>query len=146
MTSNSTAVRAPREKRRTSVEGGKSEEKNATTVHSIPRAILAGVDGLTPSDLDRLPFGVIQLDRSGTILRFNEYEANLSNRRAPETIGKNFFEDVAPCTDVRDFHGRFREGIEAGDLHVSFPFIFRFPRKARRVDVTLYYSDETDTV
>ena len=61
-----------------------------------------------------LPFGAIQLDREGTILQFNEYEANLSNRRAPETVGRNFFREVAPCTNVREFHGVFSDGLEAG--------------------------------
>lgn len=112
----------------------------------IPTAMLSNIDGLSAADLDRLPFGAIQLDRDGTILRFNEYEANLSNRRAPETIGRNFFTEVAPCTDVREFHGRFREGLRIGHLQVGFPFIFQFPRKHRKVDVTLFYSRATETI
>jgi photoactive yellow protein len=113
---------------------------------STPQAILETVDGLEASRLDALPFGAIQLDLEGQILQFNEYEANLSNRRAPDTIGRNFFRDVAPCTNVRAFYGRFREGVEQGELNVSFDYRFEFRMAPRNVRVTLYYSAPTRTV
>jgi len=113
---------------------------------SEPTAVLQEVDGLTNTELDALPFGAIQLDVSGNILQFNEYEANLSNRRAPETVGLNFFRDVAPCTNVQEFHGRFLEGIRTGSLQVTFPYQFNFKHMARDVAVTLFYSGPTSTV
>jgi photoactive yellow protein len=113
---------------------------------STPQAILETVDGLEASRLDALPFGAIQLDVTGQILQFNEYEANLSNRRAPDTIGRNFFRDVAPCTNVREFYGRFREGVEQGELNASFDYRFEFRMAPRNVRVTLYYSAPTRTV
>lgn len=120
-------------------------ETSASRVE-IPRQVIGEVDAFSAQQLDGLPFGAIQLDRSGTILQFNEYEANLSNRRAPETVGRNFFREVAPCTNVQEFHGRFAEGIERGDLHVSFDYVFAFKPMSRNVRVTLFYSAATDTV
>ena len=108
--------------------------------------MLTTIDGLTPGELDALPFGAIQLRADGVILQFNEYEANLSNRRAPETIGENFFRDVAPCTNVREFHGRFIEGIHRGELNVAFNFRFEFKQDPRDVRVTLFFSRPTSTV
>lgn len=109
-------------------------------------AELLRIEGFTSSELDGLPFGAIQLDRAGTILQFNEYEANLSNRRAPDAIGRNFFLDVAPCTDVREFHGRFAQGLADGRLQVTFDYRFAFKPMGRDVRVTLFYSDTTDTI
>lgn len=114
--------------------------------YRYPREVVTEVDSFNGSQLDALPFGAIQLDRSGTILQFNEYEANLSNRRAPDTIGRNFFLEVAPCTNVREFHGRFVEGIERGSLNASFDYTFAFKPRPRNVNVTLYHSATTDTV
>jgi len=108
--------------------------------------MLTKVDHLTPAELDALPFGAIQLQPDGVILQFNEYEANLSNRRAPETLGRNFFRDVAPCTNVREFHGRFVEGIERGEMNVAFNFRFQFEQSPRDVRVTLFFSSPTSTV
>lgn len=113
---------------------------------STPEQVLATVDAFTNAQLDALPFGAIQLDRDGRILQFNEYEANLSNRRAPDTVGRNFFREVAPCTNVREFYGRFRDGLQQGELNVSFDYRFEFRMAPRNVRVTLYYSAATSTV
>lgn len=102
------------------------------------------VDTLEERFLDALPFGVIQLAPDGTILQYNRYEEDLARRRASEVIGKNFFTDVAPCTDVRAFAGRFRQGVAAQELHASFEYVFAFS-PPKNVKVTLYYSRATDT-
>ncbi|HEX7154676.1 MAG TPA: PAS domain-containing protein [Thermoanaerobaculia bacterium] len=117
-----------------------------TTTAVVPMEILSEADGLSNKELDGLPFGAIQLSAEGTVLRFNEYEANLSNRRAPDTVGRNFFREVAPCTNVREFYGRFRDGINAGALNVTFDYRFAFKQAPRDVRVTLFYSDPTRTV
>jgi hypothetical protein len=44
------------------------------------------MDSLSPAELDSLPFGVIQLDREGKILHYNDYESKLAGiekSRAP---------------------------------------------------------------
>jgi photoactive yellow protein len=108
-------------------------------------ALTAIVDDLGPAALDALPFGVVQLALDGTILQFNQYEENLSDRRAPHVVGRNFFTEVAPCTDVQEFAGRFRAGVERGHLHVSFDYHFLLPGRRREVRVTLYLSAATGT-
>lgn len=107
-------------------------------------AILTRIDSFSESDLDALPFGVIQLTADGTILQYNVYEEDLARRRASDVIGKNFFTEVAPCTDVREFAGRYREGVEAGTLHETFDYVFAFT-PPKPVRVTLYFSRATGT-
>jgi photoactive yellow protein len=119
---------------------------DAGTSPRTPQTVLAEIESFSNADLDGLPFGAIQLDADGVILQFNEYEANLSNRRAPDTIGRNFFRDVAPCANVREFYGRFREGLDRGALNESFDYHFAFKMAPRNVRVTLYLSDATSTV
>lgn len=100
------------------------------------------IDSLVREEFDRLPFGAIKLDRYGTILCVNEAEARLTGRTASSLLGRNFFTDIAPCTNVQEFAGRFREGVENGQLHVVFPYLFEFPKGPRRVWVTLFYSQD----
>ncbi|MGH9529627.1 MAG: hypothetical protein ACRD2S_06880 [Terriglobales bacterium] len=37
-------------------------------------------DGMLEEDLDRLPFGAIQLDMDGKVLKYNDYESRLALR------------------------------------------------------------------
>jgi photoactive yellow protein len=111
----------------------------------IGRAEIERIQGLGESEIDRLPFGAIRLDREGTILSYNRTEAELAGRKKESVLGKNFFTEVAPCTNVQEFAGTFREGVRQGKLHTIFPYIFDYQMDPRNVWVTLFYSNETDT-
>jgi photoactive yellow protein len=104
------------------------------------------VDSMTERELDLLPHGVIQLDAQGTVLKFNAYEERLAGMKKETVVGKNFFKQVAPCTDVKEFYGRFREGITLGKLHCKFRYRFAFKQNPRDVTVTLFYSERNKTV
>lgn len=104
------------------------------------------VDSMGEVELDQLPHGAIQLSVDGTVLKFNAYESKLANLKKASVIGKNFFKQVAPCTDVQEFYGRFREGVQAKSLHENFRYHFAFKQSPRDVTVTLFYSLRTDTV
>lgn len=61
---------------------------------------LEKITRMLPHELDALPFGAIRLDKDGTILSYNMTESKLTGRDPKKVIGRNFFEDVAPCTNV----------------------------------------------
>jgi photoactive yellow protein len=104
-------------------------------------------DTLTDTELDALPVGVIQLDSAGTILKYNETESHLARRTAAEVVGKNFFDDVATCTRVQEFHGRFLEGVARRELNVTFGYRFRFrDERVKDVTITMAYRPESETV
>lgn len=98
------------------------------------------VDAMTEAQLDQLPYGAIELDVQGNILRYNATESAISGRALEEVIGKNFFTEVAPCTNVQEFAGRFRRGVEAGQLNEVFPYLFDFKMAPTRVWIRLYHS------
>ena len=110
-------------------------------------AVIERADVLSEQELDELPIGMVQLDRSGRILKFNRTESELGGTAKENAIGRSFFDEVAPCTRVREFHGRFLEGVEKRELHVIFPYRFQF-RDVRQKDVmiTMFYSVATDSV
>ncbi|HET7435988.1 MAG TPA: photoactive yellow protein [Thermoanaerobaculia bacterium] len=105
---------------------------------------LESINSMSEEELDGLPFGAIRLDKSGKVLSYNATEAKLTGRDPKRVIGRNFFTDVAPCTNVQSFAGRFREGVEKGDMHVIFPYRFDFQMAPRDVTVTLFYSKQTE--
>lgn len=94
---------------------------------------------MSREQLDVLPVGIIQLDRDGKILYYNKSQANLARRRPENTVGLNFFRDVAPCAAVRAFQGRFDDFVaSSGDKIVEpFDFIFDFSWGSRQVAITL---------
>jgi photoactive yellow protein len=106
---------------------------------------LYGADQLSTAELDALPYGMIQLDARGVILRYSQAETRLSGLTAAECVGRRFFDEVAPCTHVREFYGRFERGVAAQQLDAMFNFRFSF-RPPRDVRVHMFYSRVTRSV
>jgi photoactive yellow protein len=104
------------------------------------------VDDLDPADLDGHPFGVIQLSETGRVLAYNAYEEQLARLRREDVVGKHFFFEVAPCTRVRAFYGRFVDGVAIGALDVTFGFVFPFEHGAREVEITMWRRDVDGTI
>lgn len=90
---------------------------------------------LSPAEVDSLPFGYIALTPEGIIRKYNRYEADLSRKDPNEVLGKSFFREVAPCTQVQDFEGRFHKFVEGDDPTLSFDFVFKFRHGGQRVRI-----------
>jgi photoactive yellow protein len=118
-----------------------------TTATQGNNDVLARADVLTEDELDTLPMGMIQLDRNGTVLKFNQAESSLAQVDKKDAIGKSFFDEVAPCTKVQQFHGAFVQGVERRNLHTVFPYQFRFrDGRQKNVVISMFYSATTETV
>jgi photoactive yellow protein len=87
--------------------------------------------------LDLLPYGIIVVDEEGIVLYYNAREEEISGRRRASLLGKNFFTDVAPCTQAQEFHGRFRETMSREGHIASFHFHFSLPDQPREAEITL---------
>lgn len=104
------------------------------------------VKDLSEKEFNQLPFGAIQLDKTGRIVRYNDFESRLAGVPKEKAVGKNFFTEVAPCTNVKAFHGRFEEGVKRKSLHEKFRYHFSFRQNPLDVTVTLFYCDITHSV
>jgi photoactive yellow protein len=90
---------------------------------------------MSDDDLDDLAFGAIKLDGRGKILQYNAAEGAITGRDPQEVVGKNFFTEVAPCTNQPDFYGRFRKGVESGELNDLFEYTFDYKMVPTKVKV-----------
>ncbi len=107
------------------------------------------VEDLSRADaklLDRLPFGIIRTKGDGQILSYSKGESAYSRLPAEAVLGKNFFQDVAPCTRVQEFAGwleAMRAAKKSGREELSF--VFKFPHGAMLVKIAMLYDSQTDT-
>ena len=90
---------------------------------------------MSPTEVDALAFGAVQLDAKGSILRYNAAEASITGRDARAVIGKNFFRDVAPCTNSPTFKGVFDKGVREDNLNTMFEYVFDYKMAATKVKI-----------
>ncbi len=94
--------------------------------------------------LNDAPFGIIQVDDEGTIQFFNQYESELSGMDPEEVTGRNFFTQVAPCTNNRLFRGRFKKGVRRGELDETFSYTYTYKMRPTLVDIFLYRDEDNN--
>lgn len=95
---------------------------------------------LDDAQLDALAFGAIELDATGKILKYNAVEGSITGRDPQAVIGKNFFSDVAPCTNRKEFKGVFDAGVLAKNLNTMFEYVFDHEMKATKVKIHMTQS------
>jgi photoactive yellow protein len=102
-------------------------------------AKLLNADANILNDVD---FGVIRVDDDGTVEFFNRYESELSGVDPDDAVGKNFFNELAPCSNNRLFRGRFKNGVRSGEMDERFTYTYTYKMRPTLVEVRLYRDRE----
>jgi photoactive yellow protein len=97
----------------------------ASDAVASPIDAMERLSAMSREEVDDLPYGFVVLDAYGTILLYNRYEARMSRIAPGRVLGRNFFHDVAPCTRVGAFYGRFC-ALVADPSKTTDRFAFRF--------------------
>jgi len=105
---------------------------------------LSALEGMSPSQLDNLPFGVVKLDDVGTVGFYNRYESELADVAPSHAMGKNFFTDIAPCTNNKVFRGCFSKGVELKKADCLFSYTFTYKMRPTEVKVHLHRGRTTN--
>jgi len=91
--------------------------------------------------LDQADFGIVRVDDDGAVEFYNRYESRLAGVEPEEAHGKNFFTQLAPCSNNRIFLGRFKKGVRTGSLDERFTYTFTYKMRPTLVDIRLYRDD-----
>lgn len=117
-----------------------------TGEHSfVPPELLANLPTMKQTQMDMLDFGCIKLDDEGTILNYNRWQGEFAGVDPQEALKKNFFRELAPCTNNRLVFGRFKQGVAEGSLDVVVSYAFTYRMRPTLVKVHLYRDKATRT-
>ena len=100
--------------------------------------LAARIEQLEQPDLDDLPFGVVLLDREGTVLFYGATEAKLSGY-GMSPLGKNFFE-VGRSPVIGELRNRIIDAIESGPVDLEFGWIGDFADPDRDLSIRVQSS------
>lgn len=106
---------------------------------------LGQLSALTEQERDALDFGVVELDDDGVVIAYNRYESRLTGLEPHDAIGRNFFRDLAPCTNNGLFRGLFERGVREGRLNHLFPYTFTYRMRPTNVKVHLFRDGASGT-
>lgn len=91
---------------------------------------------------DEWDFGVVRMDKNGLIKAYNKYESELAHIDQNEAIGKNFFTQIAPCTNNFMVATKYTQANENRDEILDYMFTYRI--KPTRVRLRLLINLEAE--
>jgi len=96
------------------------------------------LDKADDATLDEVHFGVVAMGADGNVVAYNAIESALSGLSPARVIGRNFFNDVAPCANNYMVAQRYLDEIS---LDETLPYIFTLRMAPRRVRLRLLKSE-----
>ena len=86
---------------------------------------------LLPKECESVDFGVIGINGSGEVRIYNSFEAELAGLSPQRTVGRNLFEEVAPCMNNFMVAQRFQDEARL-DEYLDYVFTLKMaPRRVR---------------
>ena len=96
---------------------------------------LSELENSDESTLEGLPFGIVRSNTEDHICNFyNKYESDLAGLSADQVLKRNFYVDVAPCTNNFLVYNRF---VEEDDLDDILDYVFTYNLKPTKVKLRL---------
>ncbi len=95
-----------------------------------------------PQRVEKLAFGAVLLDRSGKVVKYNQAQGLIANRDPSDVVGKDFFNEIAPCAKGKRFHGEFLKFHQTGQINVMFDY--KFVYKGADVGVKIHLKSQPD--
>ena len=115
--------------------------KQTNQTMSIP----ASLPTLSCEQLDALPLGVIQLADDGRVVQYNATEQRFSGYSRKDVVGKNFFGEIAPCTNNTLVYGHFKRGVANGEMDTRLMYTFSYRMELVNVTLHLYRDRDSGT-
>ena len=98
---------------------------------------LAQLDAMSATDLDGLGFGVARMRENGDVIAYNAWEPNMAGLSRERVLTRNFFADVAPCTNNYMVAERF---LSEPELDATLDYVFTLRMKPTPVTLRLLRS------
>jgi photoactive yellow protein len=96
------------------------------------------LDQLDDADLDDLPFGVVCLDETLTVVRMNRTESQAAGIQRWRAIGRSYFGDVAPGPANRALaeHVQMFLAGRAAEARIAHTFVRRAGADATEIELS----------
>jgi len=98
---------------------------------------LAQLEAMSPQGLDEMAFGVVRMRSDGEVVGYNLWESRMAGLSKERVLARNFFSEVAPCTNNFMVAERF---MTEPELDAELDYVFTLRMKPTAVKLRLLRS------
>ncbi len=107
-------------------------------LHFTDAALLPALQQLSDADLDALEFGVIGIDATGLVRRYNTWESRMAGLSPQRVLGHPLFTVVAPCMNNFMVAQRFADAAtQALPLDMTIDYVLTLRMRPVKVKLRL---------
>jgi len=114
--------------------------KSVVMTFNFPQAFQT-LETMDQAAMDQEDFGIVRMNSMGMINAYNKYELALSGHQLHEVLDKDFFQQIAPCTN--NFMVAERYSSEA-NLDEEMDYVFTYRMKPTKVKLRLLARPEEE--
>jgi photoactive yellow protein len=101
-------------------------------------ALQAELDRCSNEELDALDFGVIGIDATGVVQRYNTFESKAAGLSSQRVLGQPLFTVVAPCMNNFMVAQRFEDALASGNtLDATIDYVLTLRMRPVKVRLRL---------
>ena len=86
---------------------------------------------------ERLPFGLLELDAAGVVIRYSPAAERDPEVPAKDVLGRNFFTEIAPVPQLGELRGRLLSFMERGGSVEKLSTVFSADGEAVKLQLLL---------
>lgn len=98
---------------------------------------LVQLEAMSAPALDELAFGVVRMRADGEVVSYNAWESKMAGLSKERVLARNFFSEVAPCTNNFMIAERF---MSEPELDATLDYVFTLRMKPTAVKLRLLRS------
>ncbi len=102
------------------------------------KSLLTWLESQQNSMYDELPFGVVKMNKNGIVVYYNKQESTITGVDSGMAVGKNFFVQIAPCTN----NFMVAEKYKLAELDEELNYLFTYVTTPTKVKLRLLKSAE----
>ncbi len=108
------------------------------TLHFADADLMPALQQSSDADLDALEFGLIGIDATGLVRRYNALESRLAGLSPQRVLGHPLFTVVAPCMNNFMVAQRFEDALtSASPLDVTIDYVLTLRMRPVKVKLRL---------
>jgi photoactive yellow protein len=89
-----------------------------------------------------IPFGMFELNAEGTVVHYSPATEERSHALSGRVVGRNFFDDLFPTSQVEEFKSRFHIFMADGTSVERFTLSFPHNREGIKIQVVMAHLSE----
>ena len=102
---------------------------------------LPQLEAMSPQGLDGLNFGVVRMRADGEVVAYNAWESKMAGLSRERVLARNFFSEVAPCTNNFMIAERF---MSEPEIDATLDYVFTLRMKPTPIKLRLLKSATAD--